>query len=134
MSLSPLLERVLSQSIFISYLQKNLSERLDLVLKVRETVGFFGFRFRFYPTGSDSGVLAFFSDDGRPALFPGGDGSFKHRYRRLKSGFFPGSVRSTTMFFSVSLPLLLKLRWVSVMHDTRSCRIDCRWLMLFVDS
>ncbi|KAF2559305.1 hypothetical protein F2Q68_00018182 [Brassica cretica] len=47
---------------------------------------------------------------------------------------FPGSVRSTTMFSSVSLPLLLKLRWVSVMHDPRSCRIDCRRLMLFVDS
>ncbi|KAF2559306.1 hypothetical protein F2Q68_00018183 [Brassica cretica] len=25
---------------------------------------------------------------------------------------FPGSVRSTTMFSSVSLPLLLKLRWI----------------------
>ena len=65
---------------------------------MRETVGFFGFRFRFYPTGSASGVLAFFSGDGRPALFLGGDGSFKHR--RLKSGFF--SSFGLYVFFALS--------------------------------
>ena len=74
-----------SQTIFLSYLKKNLSERLDLVLRVRETVRFVGFRFLFYLTDSDSGVITFFSGDGRPVLFPGGDGSFKHRYR----WFFP---------------------------------------------